>query len=193
MNLYESAPATISINVQVTAVTMANDRGRWIRGYRASLGEYCGEGRTAKAAKDALAAQVTATMTREEGPVILTYGGYVTVISPLLGTRDGWELRTVAPDGQVGGSTFVDGTRADMTAQARYDLVQRATVWTDDASVHAGHAYLAEHPVNDDLFYGPAAFLNYAAWQRAAAQAIADGREDWHEWASRNRQDFAVA
>ena len=85
-----------------------------------------------------------------------------------------------------------NGTRVQVEAHLRYSLATRVTDYADDESVRTGAAFCPEHDGTELGNSTRAEFLRYAAWQRAAARAIADGREDYHDWATRNAGDFAI-
>ena len=186
--MYASDNTTKNVTVRLAARAFKGweRRSQW----QVSLGGMTETAGTATAAAEALAARITRTIERADLPhVVVMFGGYVSISTA---NADGWIENIYTPDGTRSMSGRGDDDVFTVKARARYGLAQRVTDWTDDDSVRTGAAFCLEHDGTELGNSTRAAFLEYAAWQRAAAQAIADGRDDWHEWATRNAADFEV-
>lgn len=174
------------------AATLTRPPGRR-RDWTAEAGRWLATGATEKAAADALTASVSAFMAEYRPPTVITYAGHVAITS-LDTDADGallWRVQNIRPDG--GGMTTGHSAKnwSAAEAYARYVLAYDATDWHDDASVHAGAAFLASDE-RCTSGYGPAELLKYAAWQRAARHAINTGVADYHAWASEHEREFTV-
>ncbi len=185
------------VRLVVTAIA-SRPAGRG-QSWTVEAGHWRAEGRTEKDAVDRLAGNLTAFLAVYRPPVIVTFRGYTAVVSLACGDFDGgnpviWQQRTAYPDGSVtwGRGTSTSGWE-EAEAGARYDLAHRSTDWHDDASVHEAAVFLEGGERFDDGRFGPDEIYKYAAFQRAAKVAMAAGRgDDWHDWATEHRAEFAV-
>jgi hypothetical protein len=189
---YTTRQQPVRVVIDATTTRPPGHRRTWT----AEAGRWHADGTTEKAATTALAANLKTFLDTYRPPTVLAFRGYVAVLSVDLGDgstdRPSWEERVVHPDGHI--STSFGGAESwdEAEAGARCRLAHMATDWHDDASVHAGAAYLRGADRIGYGQYGPAEFLRYAAWQRAAKAAMDAGRDDWHRWAGEHATQFAV-
>lgn len=183
---------TVRVPVEVTMVRPARRGGEWT----AEAGQFRAEGATEKAAADALVTGLQALLRVYREPQVITFRGYVAVISPGLGDyRDPivWHTQVVKPSGS---SFYSSGTTAggweEAKADARCTIAHATTDWHDDDSVHEAARFLEGGERFDSGQYGPDELYRYAAWQRAAKHASDEGMPDLHEWATRHRNEFRV-
>ncbi len=191
---------TARINVPARTSRAPGRRARWTAEIGSWRGGWRAEGATEREALTRLTDAFARFITEHREPAIITYAGFVAVISAVPDTDPdshgtGWREEIVHPDGHrnLCYRTVEDFTAAD--AAARRTLAHLATDWHNDASVHAGAAFLEGCAGVEYGQYGPDEFYQYAAWQRAAKAALdSDNPEcsDCHRWASDNWHSFEV-
>lgn len=177
--------------LDVTTTRPPGRRAAWT----AEAGHWRVDGPTERDTLHRLNAALSLFLANYRAPVIVAYGGATAVVS--LDVTDSPNLlayrqHTVYPDGRT---SLMIGTFTgwdQVTAEARYHLVHLATDWHDDASVHAGAAFIAGGERYGHGQYGPEELYRYAAWQRAARAAMDAKRDDWHQWASEHEREFVV-
>jgi hypothetical protein len=169
------------------------------RQWEASVGAHQAEGTTLTEAKTNLAALVEAALAIDEEPLVLAFGDYVSVstLHPMGWIERTYERNTATSQltrrGSCGGRPV---PRAEQEARVRMSLAQRVTEWENDVSVVAGAAFCV--PDHDDVGFCSwcrSCFLSYAAWQRAAAFAIANAETcgtNYHMWAHDHAKEFTV-
>lgn len=182
---------TIRVALDVT-VSRPPGRGKT---WTVQTSQWLAEGVTEKAATDLLAGNLQHFLAQYRTPKVLTFRGYVAVVSSEVGdgcTPIAWQVQIVSPDGHTSGYGITADSWEEAEAHARHTIAQRSTDWHDDASVHEAAGYLDGGQRFGYGQYGPDDFCRYAAWQRAAKAAMAKGRDDWHEWASAHEAEFTV-
>ncbi len=160
--------------------------------WAAEFGRWRTVGKAESATVKALADGMAAFLADYRPPVIITYGGYTSIVS--IDMHDGvpsWHEVVTGPNGYCSTTGSGDGWELAI-ARARHSLAQRVTDWHNDASVHAGAAFVADAAKVDRGQFGPEEFYRYAAWQRAAKDALDAGRDCWHDWASAYWRQFEV-
>jgi hypothetical protein len=183
----DSTAKDVTVRIPARARKGWQKRAPWA----VSLGDFSAEASTATAAAQALGERIVRIIDRaSEQPIVVMLAGYVSVA---IATEDGWIVRTYAPDGQQSGySGTGDDSPLACEASMRMELAQRVTDWQSDESVRAGAMFCLETDGRDRPRATRAEFLSYAAWQRAAAHAIANGIDDYHRWASEHAGDFTI-
>lgn len=150
---------------------------------------------TEKAARDMLIAGMSAFLDLYREPTVIMYEGYVAVVSlDTIECAPYWHVQVFRPNGKRSTSSHCDGGWDHAEAYARWLLVHYTVDNHDDASVHAGAAFLAGGEQHEHGQYGPAELVRYAQWQRAAKHAIDAGIADYHTWACEHEREerFAV-
>ena len=177
------------------AATATRPPGRG-RTWTVEAGHWHAEGATETAATAALAERLQQFLTQYQDPKVLSFRGFIAVLTLDLGDDYrpvSWHDHLIHPNGRgIVSSSFTADGWDDAQARTRYNLAQLSTDWHDDSSVHEAAAYLDDRRGVAGSEYGPAELYRYAAWQRAAAAAMAAGRDDWHQWAHEHQAQFAV-
>jgi hypothetical protein len=170
-------------------VTRPHTRGQH---WTAEAGHWRTEGVTERGTLADLTADLGAYLRDYRDPQIVAFRGHTGVVWLDRGCPPIWNRRVINPSGAISSSSHAAGDWETAVADTRYDLAQRTTDFHDDASVHEAAAYLAAAPPASDGSRGPDELYDHARWQRAAKTAIDAGRDDWHEWATAHRAEFAI-
>ncbi len=200
---YIRRPGTARVTVPTTVTRTPGRRQAWTASAGDS-GRHVGhtwhaDGNTERAATDALADMLGAFLTHYRTPVVQSFRGYVAILSVDVQAdgQVGWWQEIVGPNTRSTSChrhTDSDGDGwAVAEARGWWTLAQVTTAWYDDESVHDGATQLIGNEKLAGGQYGPVEFYRYAAWQRAAQHALAQGMGDaFYDWATEHAHEFAI-